>query len=408
MFLSSSFFGFVHRRILLEGLRCFSRLWDGLGKRAGAIVATWKNHPALWIAHGAMFLCALTFASIPTVNKLAMQEGCAFLEVAQWRILLSGLVCLVYESVRGSLREDLKQWYQHFTPQGKRSKTPTPQEAQAPPQGYVPWTDRCMMMLLGGTGVALLQYFLSWGLSMTTGIHGLLIMTTVPLITLCLGCFRGQEQLSLPRVMGMLLGFSGVAYLLLSQSPTHVAQHHHLMLFGDALIICNALLYANYLTQSKPYTQRYAAMTVTMYNYLGVFAFILGYSCLHDLWHVSLPFSIVLPSFSTMVHHAMNASPLALGCLVWMALMGSVVAYVCQNKALQVLSASSVASYAFIQPLLGATIAWLTLGEQLTWHTVGACTFIFAGLYLVQKTALSSSLKKEPVSLATAPSFVSS
>jgi drug/metabolite transporter (DMT)-like permease len=334
----------------------------------------------LWLAHGAMLVCAVTFASIPTVNKFAMQEGVPFLEVAQWRIVLSSVVCILYECMFGHLK------YNGFSL--AHVKVSWLEACIHSIKTAIPWQDRLRMMLLGAMGVALLQYFLSWGLSMTTGIHGLLIMTTVPLITMFLGWCRGSEALSYKRVLGMMLGFAGVAYLLLSKvspAPSHgVSPTGMQWIWGDALIICNALMYANYLTHSKRYTATYPAMTVTMYNYLGVFLVLLLKSLCQDVGHLLLP----LPSLGNMWHSVSHTySPFAIGCVVWMAVMGSVVAYVCQNKALQVLSASSVASYAFIQPLLGATIAWFWLGESLTPSLGISCLLILIGLYFAQQKA---------------------
>lgn len=75
--------------------------------------------------------------------------------------------------------------------------------------------------------------------------------------------------------------------------------------------------------------------------------------------------------------------PDVLWSLVYLIIIGSVLAYSAYIYALKELPVGIVSIYAYINPMIAVVVGWLILDEQLTWFTVLAFVTIIAGVYLV-------------------------
>jgi drug/metabolite transporter (DMT)-like permease len=71
--------------------------------------------------------------------------------------------------------------------------------------------------------------------------------------------------------------------------------------------------------------------------------------------------------------------------LAWVVLVGTVIAYAFNNYALKRLESSTVASFIFLQPLIGVALAMFLLGETLTTRTVIGGILVVAGLLVVTR-----------------------
>lgn len=315
-----------------------------------------QNAPAsqqspLWITHLLLLLSSLMFGAVPIGTKTVLTMHVSPFTVAQTRILAAGLLCIAADLV-------------FF--RGRPSRH-----------------DALRMMVIGGLGVSLLQYLVSTGLTLTSSLHGLLIMATVPMMTLMIGALMGKEQLTPRKLLGILIGFGGVGYLLMGREAAHAGSVHHTpqeMLTGDLLIVLNASLFANYLVNAKPYLKKYHPVTVAGYGYLGFLVGILALSLMKDSLHWSLLPS--LPSLTEMYQQISHAPEVALWSLAFLAIGAGVLAYVFQNIGLTRLTSSTVASYMFLQPVFGCFLAWLILGEAMSGQVLAATVLILGGLGL--------------------------
>jgi len=70
-------------------------------------------------------------------------------------------------------------------------------------------------------------------------------------------------------------------------------------------------------------------------------------------------------------------------CIVYLALMGSVVAFTAYLWLLRHTSASRVSTYAFVNPLVALLLGWIVGGEQLSLRTLVAALFILAAVALI-------------------------
>jgi drug/metabolite transporter (DMT)-like permease len=72
-------------------------------------------------------------------------------------------------------------------------------------------------------------------------------------------------------------------------------------------------------------------------------------------------------------------------CIIWLALLATVVAYLAWFQGLARVEASSAASALFIQPLFGTFLAIVLLHDQLTPMTVVGGILIIASVYLISR-----------------------
>jgi len=84
--------------------------------------------------------------------------------------------------------------------------------------------------------------------------------------------------------------------------------------------------------------------------------------------------------------------------LLWLALMSTSVAYLAWFKGLEQLEGASAAITLFIQPLLGAVLAILLLGDQLLPTTIIGGILILVSVYLISGP-FKSSLPRPPTPL---------
>ena len=76
--------------------------------------------------------------------------------------------------------------------------------------------------------------------------------------------------------------------------------------------------------------------------------------------------------------------PQVIGSMLYLIVIGSVLAYSAYIYAFKNLPVGIASIYAYINPMVAVVLGYLILGEQLTWFTVLAFVTIIAGVYLVK------------------------
>jgi len=93
-----------------------------------------------------------------------------------------------------------------------------------------------------------------------------------------------------------------------------------------------------------------------------------------------LPFSVVLDDYSKI--QFTTSTILA---LIYLVLIGSLVAYICFTYAIKKLPMTIVSLYAYINPLVAVLLGWILLGEKFTLNIFIAMIITVAGVYLVNR-----------------------
>lgn len=226
-----------------------------------------------------------------------------------------------------------------------------------------PARDLARFALFALLGVALNQGFFLVGLQYSTATNAVLVTATIPAFTLLVAVLLRRERTTLPKMLGLLLSFAGVLTLVLGSLSLGFDT-----LVGNLFFVINALCYSTYLVLSKPHLGRYDPLTLISW------VFIFGF----------LEMSVVaLPGFLATDWGALDGA--AWSGFVYVIVGATILTYGLNNWVLRYTSASHVANFVYLQPVVGALAAWLLLGEVLTWRVLLAGALIFAGVALATR-----------------------
>jgi len=219
------------------------------------------------------------------------------------------------------------------------------------------------LALCGLLGVTANQALFVFGLSHTTAVNATILTTTAPVFTVLGALLLGQGRPSALKLWGIGIAGAGAVYLV---GPDRLSFAPGVAL-GNLLILLAMICYAAYFLVSKPLLRRLDALTTS--TYIMAFA-MLG----------TLP--IAAPAILGTDLGAITGRSWAL--VGFIVLFPTILAYLLNLWALRLVSAQTVASFIYLQPLLAAAAAPLVLpDERLTTRTIVAGLTIFSGLGLV-------------------------
>ena len=107
-------------------------------------------------------------------------------------------------------------------------------------------------------GIACNQLLFYNGLNLTTPINASLFQCSVPIFVLIISFIMIREQITVVKILGLLLGASGAVLLLMSSALGSASVHY----IGDLMIILNAISYAFFLVLIKPLMAKYKGLTM--------------------------------------------------------------------------------------------------------------------------------------------------
>ncbi|MDQ3683140.1 MAG: DMT family transporter [Bacteroidota bacterium] len=233
-------------------------------------------------------------------------------------------------------------------------------------------------ILCGLTGVAINQMFFIKGLTMTSGIHASLLMLTTPLLITLFALWVLKESMTLIKAGGLMLGITGAAILIATKETSSNAPDY---LWGDLLILINAISYSLYFILVKPLMQRYTPLQVVRWIFTIGFFMILPFG-----WNETIQINFTSFEYKHII------------ALAFIILLGTFLAYYFNAYGLQHLGAGVTGTYIYTQPVFAVIIASFFLDETLTWQKLLAACFIFSGVYLVSS---KKPLQKEAKSFAS-------
>ena len=184
------------------------------------------------------------------------------------------------------------------------------------------------------------------GLELSTPINSGVIITLSPVLVLILSYFFLKEKITIKKILGILIGFSGAVFLILNTSKTGINAPN--IPLGNSFFLLNASAYAGYLIIVKPLTQKYSLFTLM--KWLFLIGLILSAPLTYDQF-IKVNWS-ELPWFA-----------------IWR--MGYVVigttflTYLFNIYALKTLSPTTVGSFIYLQPIITIIFALITANETL-------------------------------------------
>ena len=214
-------------------------------------------------------------------------------------------------------------------------------------------------------GITVNQLLFVKGLSLTYSIHASLLMLTTPILITVMAAWLLKEKLNALKIVGLGLGIGGAIILVSARENAGNASD---VLFGDVLVILNAIAYSFYFILVKPLMQRYNPVSIIRIIFTIGFFLMLPF-CWSEYQEIN---------FSSFTGNAWLAISI-------ITITGTFLAYLFNIYGIKILGASMAGTYIYSQPFFAAAIAMLFLREEFTWLKIIAAVCIFAGVYLTNK-----------------------
>ena len=222
--------------------------------------------------------------------------------------------------------------------------------------------DFLMLLKCAVFGVAANMLLFFKGLAITTPINAAILMVTTPLFVAFFSFFLLNEKVTKLKVIGLCFGVFGAILLLLGPSLSF----NSTTLWGDLMVMTNAIIYAYYLIIAKPLLHKYSPLTVIKWTFFfgGLLVIPFGFTELKEVQWQAIPNSIW-------------------SAIIFLIIGATFITYVLNAWALRNANATLVGAYIYLQPVL-ATIIAVSMGkDSLTLPKVLFSLLIFTGVYLV-------------------------
>jgi len=216
-------------------------------------------------------------------------------------------------------------------------------------------------------GFVLNKAFEYAGLSLSTAVDVALLIATEGIFTAILSWTLLGEPVTRAGVAALAAGTAG-AWLVIARGlvPDLGGPGGAGRIVGDLMVVLALLFEAGYTVTGKASLERVPPLLITSISVAGCLLF----------W---IPAAAVAVACDGLPHMTFGAW----ASVSYMAAFGTVAAYWMWFRGLSVVDASFAAPFLFIQPLLGASLGVVLLGETVTWATAAGAVLIVTSLGLV-------------------------
>lgn len=211
--------------------------------------------------------------------------------------------------------------------------------------------------------VYLNQILFAEGLLRSTATNGALIMALSPLVSALLAAIAFRERLAATRIAGVVLGFAGVAAVVLSHPGAALAS----ATLGDLMLVAAVISFA----AGGAIVQRLARSMHTLTLSWAIYMVGTVMLTLHAILVVpALDWPTLFPSWR------------AWGFILFSGVMATALSNIAWNQTIARIGVARTAVYLYWVPVFGVAFAALLLGERLTfWHLLGFLA-VMGGTYL--------------------------
>ncbi|VIO73428.1 S-adenosylmethionine/S-adenosylhomocysteine transporter [Bradyrhizobium ivorense] len=229
------------------------------------------------------------------------------------------------------------------------------------------WRDAAVFAVLGVANNALYLGLGYTGLKTVSAGLGGLIVSANPVFTAVLAALFLSEALTLRKVIGLLLGMVGVAFIVWHRISVGTDDPHGIVftLASLASIVAGTILFKLLSPKGSLWIGN------GIQNIAGGLAV--------------MPFAFTLSSISDIVPSMRLA-----GAFAFLVLGGSILAYLLWFHLLKVCGATAASAYHFLMPPLGMLFAFLVLGEHVEFRDLLGIVPVALGIYLVTRPAAAA------------------
>jgi len=227
---------------------------------------------------------------------------------------------------------------------------------------YIAKKDAPLLMAIAFVGVTISIAAQFLGTKLSSAHMGALITSASPAFIALFAIWILKERIRWQQTAGILLATVGVMIVIGVPSETDT----HTSWIGNLILLVAALSWGLYTVLSKKATQKYSSLTVT--TYAAFFGLIFSWPL--SVWELAV--TPVSWKWSWQIWMG----------VLYIGIISTAGAFYLWNKGFEWMRAGSGAGFFFVQPIVGAFLGWLLLGEHLgAGFFAGAC-FIFLGVLL--------------------------
>ncbi|MCX6026049.1 MAG: EamA family transporter [Chloroflexi bacterium] len=233
------------------------------------------------------------------------------------------------------------------------------------------------MAVLGLINTALPFVLISWGETRIPSSLASILNGTVPLFTILIAHVAlHDDRITLPRVLGLAVGFAGVVVLLSKDLEPGTI---HASLLGQGAVILAAVSYAGASVFARTQIRNLAPLASAMLPLIAADLF---------MW-------LALPVFESPVRFP--RLPLTWVALVWLGLLGSCIAYLLYFHLIRQWGPTRSTMVTYVFPVVGLILGILFLNEHADWRLMAGSALIVAGIGVVnwrpRRAAVQSAAK---------------
>ncbi|HEV8585735.1 MAG TPA: DMT family transporter [Methylomirabilota bacterium] len=217
---------------------------------------------------------------------------------------------------------------------------------------------------MGAIGFSVAFAFSHWGIERSSATNAALLIVVEPLTIVALGPLMLGERLTRREAAGAALAIAGALLVVVNGVPG-VTLDILPRWRGDLLLVLSGVAYGIYSLLGRT--------VLTGANTAGVTARSI-------LWGALL--LVPLAGLEWATHPRPQATPSAVAGILYLGLMITAAGYTVWNWALTKVEASRAAPFLTVQPVVGALLGALVLGEAVTRFTVTGGALIVLGLWL--------------------------
>lgn len=221
------------------------------------------------------------------------------------------------------------------------------------------------LLIVGVMGAAATQVLWVFGISRTSVAHGVIFSNLAPLLVLLLAAARGLERVTAAKLGGMVLALAGVAALKWFEPAARA--NGESAWAGDLICFGGSMTFALFNVFGKSATKRHSGTTITAFGYAGGAVLVAPLLIARG---ASFPFS--------------HVSWLGWACVLYMALISSVLCYLVYYRILAELEPSRATAFGYLQPPVATLFGALLLAEPVTPALLFPGLAILAGLFLAE------------------------
>jgi drug/metabolite transporter (DMT)-like permease len=222
-------------------------------------------------------------------------------------------------------------------------------------------TGQLPQVLIVSVGFTVQLCFFYLGMDQTYASRGVLISNLLPFFVLCLShFFIPGERITWPKLVGMVLGFGGVAFMFLDAGGGFGPLHR-----GDPIILFAVAIWSANVVYTKRIINDYSPFHLVLYPMVVAVPIFLSAAYLWD---------------GRMIY---NLDATVVGAYFYQSLVTAAFGFVAWNTMLQRYGASTLHVFVFMMPIAGVVFSGLLLKEPITPRLIVALALIAAGILLV-------------------------